>query len=219
MPANPEVLSRTLDFKVHARLLIKHVLQARACPDSDDLATGSGTASPEPQWHMFSLKASGVDTTHTLTFGMVRVLGTAVHQQIIVVDGLAREFLYIDDGTGVMPVALPRVSSSSGLATDEDHQAIHDEMCLRLSLYSCAQPATIGLTVEVFGYIAHRSSDSTADLSLPARWIECNQLSLRADPIAYSSAIIETLAVYKNYFPGRSLHSSNASPLDQPPAK
>ncbi|KAJ2251451.1 hypothetical protein GGI13_003834 [Coemansia sp. RSA 455] len=219
MPAKPELQSRTLGSKVHARLLIKHALQANSCPDSDDPVTGRGTASPELQQHNLSLKASGTDTTQTLTFSMVRVLGTAVHRHVLVVNGLTREFLFIDDGTGVMPVALSQLDSGSGSVADEDHRMIHEEMCLRLSLYSCAHPITIGLTMEVFGYIAHRSSNSAADLSLPARWIECNQLSLRTDPMAYSSAIIETLAVYKNYFPRCSLHSSNTRSLDQPPTK
>ncbi|KAJ2638496.1 hypothetical protein GGF44_002792, partial [Coemansia sp. RSA 1694] len=127
------------------------------------------------------------------------VLGTAVHQQSFVVGGVAREFLFLDDGTGVVAVTLSRQE-----CVDEDQQAIRDEMALRLSLYSCAQPASTGLAVEVFGRIAHcPDRAATTAPPMPDRWIECDQLSVRADPVAYSSAIIETLTVYRNYFPAR----------------
>ncbi|KAJ2740833.1 hypothetical protein GGI20_005590 [Coemansia sp. BCRC 34301] len=190
MPVTPERQSRTLDTNVHARLLVKHIIMAGSCVGQEDAGKSL------PQQHMLMLEDS---SSSTLTFSLVRVLGTVVHKQSLVVDGIAREFLFLDDGTGVIAVTL----SQRTCADDEIQQAVHDEMGLRLSLYCCAQPASTGLTVEVFGRIAHCSGQTCTAPPMPTRWIECDQISIRADPMAYSSAIVEVLAVYRNYFPAR----------------
>ncbi|KAJ2845683.1 hypothetical protein IWW36_004682 [Coemansia brasiliensis] len=124
--------SNTLILKsqVHARLFNAHILKSvryknNATPLERSIVTFSGT-----------------NSTRSLVFSRVRISGTVVHQASAVVECKERTFIYIDDGTGVVPFALCTHHENG------TEQLVAREMEQRLSVASKANKMIYGLTVE-----------------------------------------------------------------------
>ncbi|KAJ2448941.1 hypothetical protein EV183_005175 [Coemansia sp. RSA 2336] len=180
--------SQTLVLKpqVHARLFNAHVLKAVQYESSTAASARSVVTFAKP------------GNARSLVFSRVRISGTVVQQTSAVVAGSERTFIYIDDGTGVVPFALRTHCKS------ETERLAADEMERRLSVVSEANRVVCGLTVEVLGTLHYRQaagSMAAADASLPYVWVECSHLTFKHDAMAEVSAALDILSTYTVYFP------------------
>ncbi|KAI8320349.1 hypothetical protein GQ54DRAFT_305576 [Martensiomyces pterosporus] len=207
--------TRVLGRNVHARLLIKHVLLAK---EQTNTNSHNGAQPLGHSSQLLRLRDSTNNTTHSLVFDFVKISGTAVGQQTVEIEGKTRELVYIDDGTGVLPFTLCAGKESS----DEDAMA-DKEMRTRLSQAKDASGSYSGRTIGVRGVI-RRASPSIAPGSspggaggsdIPPIWIECRQLVVQRDPMSEVVALVETLNIYRCYFPSHSLLGRSSPELDR----
>ncbi|KAJ2707035.1 hypothetical protein H4R19_004947, partial [Coemansia spiralis] len=175
---------RVLGRHVHARLLNAHILRAR--PHRQ--APGA-----EPQSEV--VLATGPDSCAApLVFSRVRASGTVVRLQSMATAAGAVDFMLLDDGTGVLPVALAAPPYDGN-----GHQATAPEMARRLALLSSASTPGAGATVEVLGSVRYSPSDNDDNGRLPPVWIECTHISAKSDPMAETTSTLAILAACHYY--------------------
>ncbi|KAJ1889858.1 hypothetical protein LPJ66_007806 [Kickxella alabastrina] len=194
-----------LAHNVHARLLVKHVVQAK-------LLAGNTTHTPSICLELesetvellqncratLSISDHGTGHVHSLEFSRVRIAGTVVLRRSTDIEGTFLDMVYIDDGTGVVPFTLKLLPND--VHVSEDLLATERVMRQRLLLMNkSAQTQLIGQTVEVLGCL--RFVSNSTHLNQPFVWIECNQLNVKSDPMSETLAAMETLDVYRHYFP------------------
>ncbi|KAJ2726839.1 hypothetical protein GGI07_000350 [Coemansia sp. Benny D115] len=211
-----------LNSHAHARLFIKHILQARRCRDSDvdyQPETTKGThvdSLPTAPRLALCIDDHIAGATHELRFDRVRVIGTVVSQGSAGSNG--SDMFYIDDGTGAIPFTLDvhegnrKDSNVKGEAADGSHekqQIVGRSMRMRLTLSEEPQSCSlVGQTVEVLG-ILQFVTRAQGQLS-PMAWIQCSQINLKPDPMAEALAFSEILSVYGYYFSQHTMFKNKA---------
>ncbi|KAJ1959320.1 hypothetical protein GGI12_004396, partial [Dipsacomyces acuminosporus] len=220
MAAEPSTLTRVLGHKVHARLLIKHVLLAkeRSGPAAGNAVNGSASASTkQPTHQVLAIRGAASNSAHCLVYDFVRVVGSAVNQRIVEIDGKMREFVYVDDGTGVLPFTLSKQTNGS---TSDD--VTYKEMQMRLVQAKNTDGSYSGRAIDVRGRICRRSASLAAPLlgnSIPPVWIECYQLVVHRDPMSEVVALTDTLNIYSHYFPEHRVFKGSDSALNDASTK
>ncbi|KAI7833060.1 hypothetical protein BX661DRAFT_179099 [Kickxella alabastrina] len=194
-----------LAHNVHARLLVKHIVQAKLLAGN---TTHTSSICPELESEAakllqncratISISDNATGHVHSLEFSRVRITGTVVLRQSTDIEGTFLDMVYIDDGTGVVPFTLNLLPND--VHVSEDLLATERVMHQRLLLINkSAQTQLIGQTVEVLGCL--RFLPNSTHLNQPCIWVECNQLNVKSDPMSETLAIMETLDVYRHYFP------------------
>lgn len=174
-------MSCVLNRQTHARLLAKHILESS--PDSEDSDRNCITFS---------------STSPALVFQQLRVFGTAVHQCSVEFNGHTMHFVYIDDGTAVIPFTTSPVSNLEELSGEK--RVIVDSLQKRIEKASQPNRSNInGLSIDVFGQIRRRK-DSLSYRLLPPLWIESHCLTITTDPMAEVCALQATLGICKLFY-------------------
>ncbi|KAJ2821523.1 hypothetical protein IWW50_004604 [Coemansia erecta] len=189
----------TLGHRVYARLFNKHIAESKSLAGGSSTKTNNARNeldASSPQQSELNLRSG----TKSLVFSRVRAMGTIVQQESVDVGGVKHNFIYIDDGTGVVPFVLNPDAKS------EDEEMITEDIEQRLSAASHVHQALVGVTVEVMGKLCHRqnfcASRGTVETSkLPALWIECSHLTVKDDAMAETAATMDMISTYKIYFP------------------
>ncbi|KAJ2218314.1 hypothetical protein IWW45_009535, partial [Coemansia sp. RSA 485] len=160
---------------------------------------------------LVSIKDRTTGQMHSLVFGRVRVSGTVVFQCRIDINGSEENVFFIDDSTGIIPFVLqthafkPRTAD----ADSEPCQEANKVMSRRLEVESTSANnfLLVGKTIEVLGSM--QWSVLKNDLWSFPMWIEGCQVNIKSEPMSETQALLETLDVYRFYFPRYSAFSNS----------
>ncbi|KAJ2781412.1 hypothetical protein H4R18_002889 [Coemansia javaensis] len=166
--------TRSLGGNVHARLFAKHIVQAA------------------PHGGPGGEAALALGAAASLVFSRVRATGTVVRACPAGAGPDELRVVYIDDGTGVVPIALAAHAASGETddASRERDAAVREEMEQRLAL-----AAAEGTTVEVLGRICYAREGS----AMPPVWIACSHIAIKDDPMSETVAVLDTLEKFSFY--------------------